>query len=183
MPAGRHKKYTKKALNEAVQAYFESISRTVTATERYETGNKDSDGHAIWGTQDICNDAGEPIRYKEYVLPPTVGGLCSYLVISRETWDSYCDPKRNPQFLDTTTRARGRMFNYCENELLTRPGKDLKGVIFNLENNYGYSDRHEMELGPKTRAAEPLTTEEKVLLLKRMSADLADAEAGDGEDG
>ena len=43
------------ALEAAVAGYFRSISRTVTAEERGAP---------------ILNDAGEPIRYREYVVPP-----------------------------------------------------------------------------------------------------------------
>ena len=36
------------------------------------------------------------------------------------------------------------MHAYLEQEMLTRPGKDLKGILFNLENNYGYSEKVSM---------------------------------------
>ena len=82
----------------------------------------------------------------EYLVPPTVGGLCEHLKIHRSTWAEYCDPEIHPEFSDTTTRARGRMREYLEQQLLTRPGKDIKGVIFSLENNYGYQDRHSIDV-------------------------------------
>ena len=36
-----------------------------------------------------------------------------------------------------------------ERELLTRPGKDIKGIVFNLENNYGYRERHDLDFSSK----------------------------------
>ena len=38
---------------------------------------------------------------------------------------------------------------YDERELLTRPGKDIKGIVFNLENNYGYRERHDLDFSSK----------------------------------
>lgn len=177
MAAGRPKKYkSRKALAEAIESYFASISRTVTATERYDTGEKDSDGHAILRTRDILNDLGEKITYTEYVVPPTVGGLCDYLGIHRSTWADYCDEKEHPEFSDTTTRAQGRMRAWNEQELLTR--KDVKGIIFNLQNNYGYKDKKELEFGPKaarTMAASGMSTSEKAALLEELRREALEA--------
>jgi len=167
---GRPKKYRSgKALSEAADRYFASISRTVTAKERYDTGEKDSDGHKIYNERDILNDSGEPIRYTEFIIPPTVGGLCDYLKIHRSTWAEYCDGDVYPEFSDTTTRTQGRMRAWNERELLTR--KDVKGIIFNLQNNYGYSDKREVEFGPKAArsyAALNMSTSEKAALLEEL---------------
>lgn len=144
---GAPRKYTKKKLSEAVQKYFDSISREKTVTEKVPTKEKDSEGHTIYEDIPVYSKLGEKIVVTEYVVPPTVGGLCQFLGITRETWSKYCDKEEHPEFSDTTTRARGRMRAWNEEQLLVRAGKDIKGIIFNLENNYGYGEKSEVVLG------------------------------------
>ena len=105
------------ALEEAVDRYFRSISRTVTAEERGAP---------------IRNDEGEPIRYREYVVPPTVWGLCQFLGISRATWESCCDPRRHPEFRDAAALARDLFQDWSQRALLSR--KDVRGLIYILQN-------------------------------------------------
>lgn len=142
----RPKKYTERTLKKAVEAYFDSITREVPLTENVDTGEKDRSGHKIYEVKPVYNKRGEQVTITEYLVPPTVGGLCEHLKIHRSTWAEYSDPEIHPEFSDTTTRARGRMREYLEQQLLTRPGKDIKGVIFSLENNYGYQDRHSIDV-------------------------------------
>ncbi len=118
------------ALEAAVAGYFRSISRTVTAEERGAP---------------ILNDAGEPIRYREYVVPPTVWGLCEYLGISRATWESYCDPRRHPQFRSAAALARDLMQDWSQRALLSR--KDVRGLIYILQNAQDQSGEREEETG------------------------------------
>ncbi len=142
----RPRKYTAKSLQKAVNAYFLSISRRVPVTERVDSGRKDEMGHVVWEDVPVLNQLGEQIIREEYVIPPTVAGLCAWLGIHRSTWTDWCDTERFPEFADTTTRARGRLQGWNEEQLLTREGKNLKGVIFNLQNNYGYSEHQEVNL-------------------------------------
>lgn len=135
---GRKKNYTPQTLRRAVKRYFDSISREVTVKETVPTGEKDDKGHMIYQEVPVTNALGEEMKTVQYLIPPTVGGLAAYLGIHRDTWNAYCN---DPEFSDTTTYARGRMHAYLEQEMLTRPGKDLKGVLFNLENNYGYKEQ------------------------------------------
>ncbi len=165
----RPKKFTAAKLRKEVERYFDSISRTITVKEKQDSGERDKDGHVVWEFVDIINDLGEPLRKREYIVPPTVGGLCDYLGIHRSTWNDYCNPELHPEFSDTTTRARGSMRAYLETELLTR--KDVKGVIFDLQNNYGYTDRKEIEIGSETKklmAMQSMTTEAKEEILKQL---------------
>lgn len=168
---GRFKKYkSAAALDKAVKAYFASISRTVTAKEQYDTGEKDKDGHRIYAERDILNDAGEPIRYTEYVIPPSVGDLSEFLHIHRSTWNEYSDAKKHPEFSDTTTWARGRLRAWNERELVTR--KDVKGIIFNLQNNYGMNASEEAEQAKNGDggggAAAALSLSEKLALIDEV---------------
>ncbi len=105
------------ALAAGVEGYFRSISRTVTAAEK---------------DVPILNDQGEPIRYREYVVPPTVLGLCEYLGLSRETWEEYCDPQAHPEYRQAAALARDRMQDWSQRALLTR--KDVRGLIYILQN-------------------------------------------------
>lgn len=141
---GAPKKYTPKKLEAAVKRYFKSISREVTVTEKKPTGEKDKMGHMIYEDVVVLNALGKPVKMTEYLVPPTVGGLSEFLDIHRDTWNDYCDHEKHPEFSDTTTYAQGRMHAYLERESLTRQGKDLKGVLFNLENNFGYKERMEL---------------------------------------
>ena len=169
---GRPKKYTKKTLAEAVERYFASITRIVTMTELVETGERDDKGHKIFERRPITNSLGEEAKVEEYIVPPTVGGLCQFLGIHRSTWAEYCDHEQHPEFSDTTTHARGRMRAWCEEQLLTR--KDVKGIVFNLQNNYDYRERHEVDFAPnaaKAVAVSHMSTGEKMAVLESIAAE------------
>lgn len=139
---GAPKKYEDpKALARAIDRYFRSITREKALTEPVATDKKDKDGHVIYEQKAIVNGLGKEMTVMEYIVPPSVYDLCQFLGISESTWNNYCDKEKHPEFLGPTTQARGRMRAWNERELLTRSGKDLKGIIFNLENNYGYKER------------------------------------------
>lgn len=141
---GAPKKYTPEKLSSAVRKYFKSITRKTVLTEKRPTGEKDDKGHEIYEQVPILNQLGKEVVVTEYVVPPTVGDLSAFLGIHRSTWAEYC---KMEEFSDTTTYAQGCIHAYLERELLTRAGKDLKGVQFNLENNFGYAQRMELTNG------------------------------------
>ena len=141
---GAPKKYTEKTLKKAVNLYFDSISREVEVTEMVATDKKDKMGHTVYEKRPVTNKLGNVVKDIQYLIPPSVAGLCEFLKIHISTWDNYCDNEKHPEFFETTTRARGRIHAYLVQESLTRQGKDLKGVLFNLENNFGYKERHEI---------------------------------------
>lgn len=138
---GAPKKYTPQSLHRAVEKYFKSITREVKVTEKKPTDRKDEMGHTIYEDVPVVNRLGEEVVVTEYLVPPTVLDLSAFLKIHRSTWDNYCDHEQHPEFFDTTERAMGRIHAYLARESLTRQGKDLKGVLFNLENNFGYKER------------------------------------------
>ena len=151
---GRPRKYTPRTLRTAVDEYFRYHSRTVTLRE----------------------------QVREFVVPPTVGGLCRHLGIHRSTWADYCDPEKHPELQEVTAYARETMEAFLEDALLTRSGKELKGVIFSLQNNYGYTERKEVELGPRARkavTAAAIPMEEREALLREMVQEFTQ-EAADG---
>lgn len=176
----RPKKYTKKTLAEAVERYFASITRIVPVTEMVDTGTRDDKGHKVYERVAVKNSLGEEAKVEEYIVPPTVGALCEYLQIHRSTWADYCDHNLHPEFSDTTTRARGRLRAYLEQQLLIR--KDVKGIIFDLQNNHGYSEKRELELGEK--ATKAISTGSIPLSEKKqMLEEIAREFAGGGERG
>lgn len=168
MAAGRPKKYTAKAFREAVDAWFRSI------------------------TVEVCDEAvinmdGEPIRRKVYAVPPTISGLCLALGIDRKTWQHYADGNLNPRHAPICEDVRLRIEAYLEGQLLTRE-KSLQGIIFNLQNNYGWRERHEhaqtVELGERTRevVAQNLTLDEKMALIREAAAEIDADESHGGEE-
>lgn len=159
-------------LAKAVEAYFASISRTVEALEEYDTGEKDADGHAIYASRPILNDAGERIRYLEFVVPPTVGGLCAHLGITLRTWDEFCDRDRHPEFYDIAEQACRRMRAWREEQLLTR--RDVRGVIFDLKNNFGYGAGKKPEGRPP---AVKMSMGDKMAILREIARSLGACEA------
>ena len=135
MAAGKKKSYTPKALSEAVDRYFASIRRTVAATEKVETGEK---GNRTVEERPILNDLGEPIHYREYIVAPTLWGLCEALGISPSAWAKYCDAVLCPEYREAVQRAAGLMREWKEQALLTR--KDVRGVIYHMQNHLGGLD-------------------------------------------
>lgn len=179
---GRPKKYTERTLRKAVKAYFRRITRTITIREQVNTGEKDGWGHWIYTLEDVKNDDGEPVKVRQFVVPPTVGGLCEALGIHRSTWADYCDPELHPELLEVTAWAREVIQHYLESELLGRDGKNLKGVIFSLQNNFGMSEKKTVELGPKAAmavASAAVSMEEKRAMLEELALEFA----GEAENG
>jgi hypothetical protein len=179
MPAGRPRKYTAKQFRDAVKRWFDKITTLVPMMDPMGENILDMDGN--------------PVVRKAYVIPPTVSGLCLELGIDRKTWQNYADPLKNGGKPDKPSAhskvcddARLRIEAYLEEQLLTRE-KSLQGIIFNLQNNYGWSERHEhsqrVELGEETRkvVAQNLTLDEKFALIREAAAEITETEDnGDG---
>ena len=81
--------------------------------------------------------------------------------------------------------ARARIEAYLEQELLTRE-KGLQGIIFNLQNNYGWRQKQEVELGEKTRSSmgtgELRIADKLALLAEERDALLMTEREDDGEE-
>lgn len=152
---GRPKKYTARALSKAVDAYFDSITREVEITERVDTGRRDGQGHRIFETKPVTNKLGQTVRTTEYIVPPSVRDLCHALGITGATWANYADPDKHPELAGIVGEACERMKAWNERELVTRPGKDVRGIIFNLQANYGYGVR--TDPAPAAQKDDPIT--------------------------
>lgn len=139
-----YKAYTPEALTKAARKYFRSISRQCVVKNEL-TG------------EELLNYYGRTVPYTHWLLPPTETGLCRALKISRETLRRY---KRSEEYREATEEIESVLLEYNERQLLTREGKDLRGVIFNLQNNFGHTERREVELGERAArsvAAVPLS--------------------------
>lgn len=174
----RPREYTPEKLERAVNKYFQSITRRVVRKEMVPTGEMDSKGHMIYEQRPVINSLGKETEIIEYILPPSVTDLCQALGIHRSTWANYCDHQTHPEFTDITEQARERIRAWNERELLTRPGKDIRGIIFNLQNNCGCGgEKHEMESGPDARRAMCGTpVSERSAMLKELLDELRQEE-------
>ena len=84
----------------------------------------------------ICTAEGE------YKKPPTLSGLCLFLDISRDTFASYA---KIEGYSDTARRARARVEAFLEECLIARE-KGVQGIIFNLQANFGWREKHEISV-------------------------------------
>ena len=148
----RPRKYTPEALRRAVRRYFRSITRTSVLMEPVATGQKDEEGHEIYVQQPILNDLGQVIEVTRYLLPPTIADMCLRLGIHPSTWSEWSDREKHPEYAETVEHVRQTILAWNQRELLSREGKDVRGIIFNLQANYGLSEKRETELGPRAAA-------------------------------
>ena len=166
----RQKKYgTAKALEKACERYFAAITRRVKVTEMVDGGKRDDKGHVILIPVPVKNTLGEEVEVTEYIIPPSMHELCAFLRIDRATWSRYMAEGEDYARVGTWVYERMKAWN--EHEMLTRPGKDLKGILFNLTNNYGYSEKKEVELGEratKTVTAASIPLEERQAMLREL---------------
>ncbi|MCC8120454.1 MAG: hypothetical protein LIO42_00325 [Oscillospiraceae bacterium] len=136
--------WTEQSLWEQVERYFDSITRLRPLTE---------------GGEPVYNRLGETVETVEYLLPPTENDLCLYLGVSPAQWRSYGLP--GSPLRTVTERARERILAWCVREMLTRPGKDLKGLEMYMA-RLDCSEHREPEQG------EPLSLEEKLQRVDQM---------------
>lgn len=112
-------------------------------------------------------EGGQYIDEEEYVTeqqPYTISGLALALNTNRRTLLNYQDPEHfssdiSPelidQFIHTITRAKARCEEFNERLLLDPNNRNSKGATFNLTNNFGWSDKQEIDhttLGKEIKA-------------------------------
>lgn len=169
---GRKPIYDAAKLERKIKKYWNSITYTETL--------KDSFGDPV------KNLAGENIVITHYSEPPDTLALCLFLGIDRSTWNNYCNSELHPDMADITTETKMRMEAYLWRELNTRP-KGVQGIKFNLENNYGYRDHKEVEIGEQTRKSvgdiSALSIAERIALITSAAGQIFEEEQDDsGED-
>lgn len=181
---GRPKKYTARAFEKACEAYFDSIcyqekrmKKVVVMTEAGEP-KLDSNGHTLFKYEQIVTADKKPCFETIWTEPPSLTGLCLFLGIDRATFSRYGTydpehPEESEKFCNTVTRARGRVEAYLESRLEDKSA--ARGAIFNLQQNFGWKERKEVELGAGAQravAAAAMTMEEKLALLKEIGAEV-----------
>ena len=67
---------------------------------------------------------------------PTIGGLCLFLKIDRDTLLNY---EKRKGFDKIVTAAKDRIFFYKQVALVNKA--NVAGLIFDMKNNYGWTDR------------------------------------------
>ena len=73
--------------------------------------------------------------------------------------DTLLEYAKDKQFSDTIKKAKLRVENYLEKHLIT--DSTTTGIIFNLKNNFGWSDKQQIEHSGKiNNPFEGMTTEE-----------------------
>lgn len=101
---------------------------------------------SCWETKEV-----DGAILQRQVRPYTITGLAVHLDTSRETLLDYEDKE---QFSDTIKRAKMKIHNYVEEYLFT--GKNQTGAIFNLKNNYGWTDKTEVDNTHKGDGTNPV---------------------------
>lgn len=80
-------------------------------------------------------------RCDEKIEPYTMAGLAYYLGIDRRTLLNY---SKEDRFFPTIKKARSRIEAFNEGQLYLN--KHTAGVIFNLKNNFGWTDKQDVEV-------------------------------------
>lgn len=144
---GRYKSYkTARALWKAVEDYFDSISRKETVMEPHDIGELDKYGHKIFEMIPALNGRGEEITRTVYLVPPTVGGLTTYIGVSNSTWFRYCSEELHPEFAEVTEWATDRLKNWRFDELMVRPDKMTKGIMHDLAVNFQATAKQSVDI-------------------------------------
>ena len=168
---GRPKKYTAKSLAQGVKEYFDTLSYETPAMISTPTGEVDEEGRLKFITKllylpgEEVGIPGAPVTVRQWLRPPSLAGLCLRLGISRETWSSY---GQDEKLCGVVEQARAVMEDYWTAQL---NGKGAAGARFALSSNYGWRERHEVEMGPrsaKVMAASSVPLEEREALLREM---------------
>lgn len=184
---GRHKKHNAKSLRAGVEEYFSTLSYEAPAMISTPTGEVDQEGRLKFATRLLCLPGsgpgiqGAPVTVRHWLRPPSLAGLCLHLGISRDTWASYAQDERMAPVVEL---ARAVMEDYWTAQL---EGKGAAGARFALSSNYGWRERHEVEMGPRSArvmtasAAAAMPMEEREALLREMGQLFAQ-DVPDGDD-
>jgi len=181
---GRPKKYEPAGFQRACEAYFNSICyrkpkmRAVPVFDDEGFPLLDDFGHQKIKFEQVITADKKPAFETVWIEPPSLTGLCLYLGIDRATFSRYGTydpehPEESEKFCNTVTRARGRVEAYLESRLEDKSA--ARGAIFNLQQNFGWKERKEVELGAGAQravASASMTMEEKLALLKEIGAEV-----------
>lgn len=162
---GRPRKYDKRTLKKAVDEYFKSISTEVALKD--ETGSPIKDRN------------GKTVKVIKYFTPPSVTGLCLALGIDRSTWQNYAAD--GAETAEVCAEARAVIELYLEEQLVTKE-KSVQGIIFNLQNNYGWKQRQTIDISHSVgKGEESLSMAQKMEFIKATIAEIKGQESKSDE--
>lgn len=167
------------AFKKAVDGYFLAITRERKLTEFVDSGERTNKGKPIMVERDVIGIDGQPVIVLDYVMPPTMPALQLTIGVSKSSWDNY---RQREGYAEVCADAKLRIEAYLAEQAVLRDKP--QGVLFTLENNYGWKSSKEIELGDKTRAAlaMDMTMDEKLALIREAAMAAGDADddaAGD----
>ena len=106
------------------------------------TDMRDRQGHTIFVPKVVLNDAGKPVKRVEYVIPPSLEGLCMHLGICRDTWAEY---SRREGYAELAAEAKARCEAWLAEQLVSRQ-KGVEGIKFALSHGYGWAEKSEVRV-------------------------------------
>lgn len=177
--AGRPKKYSVQAFRRGVNRYFAEISREKAIKEKIWTGRGD-DGKDIYEVRPVYNELGNEATVREYLVKPSIAGLCSHLSICRDTFNEY---SRTEGYSEICAAVKNEIESYLCSQLGN--GKGDSGIIFNLTHNFGWKNRIEVDAGEETRKSlerVPVTTDDKVRWLMEHGYTVPGVDEGAADD-
>lgn len=166
-PVGAPRKYKSPlALKKAINKYFASISREIEITEMKWNGKYDDKGKPVYEPQTVLNMLGEPAKKVEYIVKPSIQGLCTSLGICKDTWAEY---SKREGYAEVCAAAKLEM----ERDRVDRlgSGKGDQGIEFDLTYNFGWKKEVTIEAGAgmqKALEAQPKSIEEQLEFLHQM---------------
>lgn len=116
-------------------------------TEKVETGKKDDWGHIIYEKVPIKNVMGEEIKVREIAARPSKTALCDFLQLRPASYERY---KKSEETGEILREAEELIKDWATGELLKRDDKTVKGVMYYLDNAFGWADKKEVSLGAET---------------------------------
>lgn len=156
---GRKHELTAQQFRAGTEAYFRSITYTARVTRRVAAETVDENGivhpqldrmgHQLYREEAVSDMDGNPIEELRYARAPGIAALCLYLGIHKTTFARYAAMAESDRvtkqeaelYRATAAWARARIEAYLEPML---EGKNSRGVIFNLQENFGWKQREEI---------------------------------------
>lgn len=158
---------TPKAFETAVKRYFNRI--TVRVPLEDAAGNP------------VMNIKKKPVIVERYVVPPSIEALALELGFKDDrSWRNYASAEGYEAYHPICEWAKMKVQAYLIEQLNTRDRP--QGIIFNLTNNFGMTEKMEVEKGPKTRAYEAISLSERRALLAQTLKDMEEDLHGTAED-
>lgn len=146
-PGGKPKKFTDvEILQEKIDDYFKSITidrpRTTDVIVGYEDEEKKK---PIIETRPVLNNAGNQVIDTVYFENPSIISMAHHIGITRAGLINY---EKDEKYFATIKKAKEKIERYLEGELYRSQGQ-VAGIVFNLKNNFGWTDKQEMDLSVK----------------------------------